>query len=219
MKKAHFSIDDVGRSFAYISKSKPASIFDLRLYSQLLQWYKEYGVISNLYCIFNLDNFIISDTPMMYKTEFEENANWLKYGFHSGYEKPFIEDSDYMASYVKTHNFIEEMSMGQTRDIRLHSWRATDDQEAFLNYMGIKTLFMPNDKENPYDENGTYIRNGIIHRRTDVWFEKIDEINEENLGVEKEYLTLFTHEWCFDEQKERIDTAIGILINNGFVFV
>ncbi len=217
MKLAHFSIDDVGASFRYMYNKRPASIFDLRLYSQLLKWHEQYGLISNLYCIYMLDGFDLSVLPDRYQYEFEKNANWLKFGFHSGCSTSFIKDADYKTSYVRTINFIKKMKMGMTQAIRLHSWHASDEQELFLKECGITTIFMPKDGI-VYDDDGTYKNNGIIHRRTDYWIEKMKDINEVSFGLDKEYLTLFTHEWCFDDQKERINTIIKLIFENGFTF-
>ena len=219
MKKAHFSIDDVGASFRYISDREPESIFDLRLYSQLKRWHQEYGLVSNLYCIFCIGDYCISNLPDKYRLEFRENSDWLKFGFHSWNDSPFIEDSDYKRSFTETYLFFNNMKMGKTSAIRLHSWKATDEQEEYLFKQGIDTVFMPNDKLYNYDEEGTYMKNNIIHRRTDVWFEKTDGIMEKELKIEKGYLTLFTHEWCFDAQKEKIEKAIKLLDANGFNFI
>lgn len=219
MKKAHFSIDDVGLSFRYLYRNKPKSIFDLRLYSQLLNWHEKYGLVANLFCIVRIEDFCISDLPTMYRTEFENNADWLKFGFHSGNEFSFLEDYDYKNSYEKAEYFFENMSMGQTKAIRLHSWNATDEQELFLKSRGVETLFMPNENDYMYDGNGVYIKNGIIHHRTDLWFEKMGEISDEKLATNKDFIVMFTHEWCFDEQKSRIDKALSFFYDNGFRYI
>ncbi len=217
MKLAHFSIDDVGASFRYMYNKRPASIFDLRLYSQLLKWHEQYGLIASLYCIFMLDGFDLFLLPDRYQYEFEKNANWLKFGFHSRCSIPFIKDADYKTSYVRTLNFIKKMKMGRAQAIRLHSWYASDEQELFLKENGVTTIFMPTDGI-VYSDDGTYENNGIIHRRTDCWIEKMKDVSEASFGLDKEYLTLFTHEWCFDDQKERINTIIKVLFENGFTF-
>lgn len=219
MKLAHFSIDDVGLSFKYIFQNSPSTIFDMRLYSALLKWHEEYGLVVSLYSILTVDEFCISNIPNRYRSEFEESKDWLRFGFHSGNEKPFAEDDDYKSSFGKMQEFFEKMGMGCTDTIRLHSWNATDSQEIFLKNRGISTLLMPDDERYTYNNEGIYIKNGIIHRRTDLWFEKEAEISEKSIGLEKEFYVMFTHEWCFDDQKDRIEEALKMLVDNGFSFV
>lgn len=217
MKKVHFSIDDVCASFSYIQKNHPQSIFDMRLYGQLLDWHIKYGLIVSLYCIYNDNDFNLSMVPDKYKSEFYDSRDWLKFGFHSLDDKPFKEDKDYVNSFNKMLEFTSKMKMGTTSVLRLHSWEVTDEQELFLKSRGVDTLLLS--KDGNYDDEGKYYNNGIIHRRTDCWMEKMCNINCKELGIGRDYIVLFTHEWSFDQQKKRIDRAFEILQNNEYVFI
>lgn len=217
IKNAHFSIDDVGASLKYIFNKNPSSIFDLRLYSQLLKWHEQYKLVSTLYCIVNIEGFCISELPDKYVNEFADNADWLKFGFHAGDEHPFLQDLNYRESYYTAKEIIEKKKMGCTNSLRLHSWYASDEQESFLNSMGVTTIFMPPDCKEMYID-GEYKKNGITHRKTDIWFEKM-MIDQMPLDVNRSFLTLFTHEWCFDEQKDKIDAVLSILKQNDYIFV
>ena len=218
MKTAHFSIDDVGLSFRYMHSHKPQTIFDMRLYSTLFRWHKKYGLVANLYCILNIGGFDISNLVDNYQTEFENCSDWLKYGFHSGSAKPFCEDKDYQNSFEKTQVFFKKMRMGYTDTIRLHSWNASDSQEEYLRSKGIKSILMPNEIGYPYD-NGIYYKNGILHRRTDLWFEKVPRIDDKSIKMENDFFVMFTHEWCFDDQRTKIEETLKILAASGFCFI
>lgn len=219
MKIAHFSIDDVGLSFRYIYNNTPKTIFDMRLYSSLLKWREKYNLIVNMYCILLLDDFCISSIPDRYGMEFEKNKDWIKYGFHSGNERPFLEDESYRNSYEKAQSFFARMRMGVTDTLRLHSWNASDSQELFLKSKGVKCILMPKDDGYSYNNKGVYFKNGILHRRTDLWFEKVNKLEEKSIKLENDYFAMFTHEWCFDDQKDKIEYMIKLLVDNGYCFV
>lgn len=217
MKKVHFSIDDVCSSFNYIHKNRPQSIFDMRLYGQLLDWHKKYGLIVSLYCIYNDTDFNLSMVPDKYKSEFYDNRDWLKFGFHSLDDKPFKMDKDYANSFNKMEEFISKMKMGTTSVLRLHSWETTDEQDLFLKSRGVEIIL--SSKDGNYDDDGKCFKNGIIHRRTDFWIEQMSNINCKELEIGSNYIVLFTHEWCFDQYKKRIETAFEIMQQKGYVFI
>ncbi|MCR5416433.1 MAG: hypothetical protein K6E79_06535 [Pseudobutyrivibrio sp.] len=215
----HFSIDDVWRSFRYISNNKPNSIFDLNLYGQLLQWHKKYGLKVTLYLIACSEDYLISEIPEKYKSDFADNKDWLRFGFHSKSKLSFREDSGYKAGYELVQSTIKKMNMGETDTLRLHSWFCSAEQKAFLYDEGIKTIFYPDDDCLKYDKNDLFLDCGLIHRRTRCWVEKMDHIDEEHCFVDKEYVSVFTHEWCFDEQKDKIECLLEIYKKAGFSFL
>ena len=94
MKKVQFFIDDVLWLFRDLTRQKPKSLFDNKFMSVLKKAYDEYGVKVQLNAFYRTsfwygdDEFSLSDMTDLYKREWEENAHWLKIGFHSKEEWP-----------------------------------------------------------------------------------------------------------------------------------
>lgn len=73
--------------------------------------------------------------------------------------------------------------------------------------------------DNRYNANNTFIKNGLLHRRTDCRIENTDIIDEQSCKIGQDYVTVFTHEWCMLEQKKKIDKAMALFTSNGYEFV
>ena len=215
----HFSIDDVGRSLRWLTKTRPASFFDMRLFGKLQEWRHKYGLLTTLYCFATIDEFDLMQIPQEYAKEFEANSDWLKLGFHgkSG-DYPFSQESDYVEGYNTAAAAISNLGAGTTNMLRLHSWVATDKQKRLLLDVGVETLLYPDNEDLPYDCNGEFVQDGITHKRTDVWFEKLPSLSPVSLCVGNKEVIAFTHEWCFDHEAEKIDEALSIYRNHGYSF-
>ena len=83
-KYTHFSIDDATQIFQDIAFHEYESVFENEvLVGKLRDFHEEYGLKATLYVFGKLDTYDLADFPDAYKTEFEDNADWLKIGFHS----------------------------------------------------------------------------------------------------------------------------------------
>lgn len=215
----HFSIDDINRSWRYISTVMPDSIFELRLYGALKRWHELYGLKVSLYCISNLEDFDIERIPDRYGIELNQNRDWLRYGFHSRTELSFAKDADYKKGFESVTRKLKELNAGMTNDIRVHSWIATSEQKKWLLSQGIETLFYPEDKKYQFDENGIFYDEGLKHQVTKCWIEKMGNISVEEAHIGDRFISCFTHEWCFDEQLERIDKLIKMYYEADYIFV
>ncbi|MBE5962600.1 MAG: hypothetical protein E7256_14690 [Lachnospiraceae bacterium] len=83
----HFSVDDFILNFADLTaqKDRYPSIFNQPVFSFFQRMHEEYGAVFSLYC-FGKDlksGFLLEDVTRDYRKEFEENASWLKFGFHA----------------------------------------------------------------------------------------------------------------------------------------
>lgn len=221
-KEIHFSIDDVGRSLRYLTRKQPKSLFDLDLYRTLREWNKKYGIKVTLYCFAMIDDFLISEIPSIYKKDFSENGEWLRFGFHQKSVTPFRDEG--LEGCIAGYNLVEDtftkLCAGKTDILRLHSWIATPAQKEFMINRGIKTLLYPDDDCFRYDENDEFTDRGLLHRRTRIWFEKLDEdITPEKLFIGHNCVIAFTHERCFLEQSARIEYALQIYKKNQYEFM
>lgn len=217
--KVHFSIDDVSRSFRYIAENNPDSIFDLRLYGTLLRWHEKYDLKISMYCISDLEGFNIAEFPEKYSEDFKRNRDWLRFGFHASTGEPFITDNDYMSGFNNVTTKLQELGAGITDTIRLHSWIANCKQKEWLVSQGVKTIFYPNVEEYSYDQNGLFFASGLEHHVTKCWIERMNDINKETACIGDTYISCFTHEWCFDEQIQRIEKLINIYKLEGYEFI
>ena len=85
-------IDDHSFFFRDIYQKKPKSIFDCFYLAKLRQLHREYGAKININC-FNTTperDFRLAMFPDTYRSEFEDNAHWLRLAFHSENEFPNI---------------------------------------------------------------------------------------------------------------------------------
>jgi len=85
-------IDDHSFFFRDICKKNYRSIFDCFYLAKLRQLHRDFGAKINLNC-FNTTperDFRLSMFPDKYKSEFEDNAHWLRLAFHSENEFPAI---------------------------------------------------------------------------------------------------------------------------------
>ena len=94
MKKCYFFIDDVIWCLRDIARQKPDSIFDQHFLGALKKAHDMYGlkVQLNLFYrtdfYYGMDEFTLKDMPDTYKKEWEDNSDWLRFGFHSYQEFP-----------------------------------------------------------------------------------------------------------------------------------
>ena len=90
MKIAYFFIDDVIMSFHDIARRKLKSIFDNPYFKLLKENHDNYGltVQLNLFYCTDDESFNLTEFPDTYKSEFEENSDWLKLAFHATKEHP-----------------------------------------------------------------------------------------------------------------------------------
>ena len=83
-QKIHCSIDDTLWIFKDLTEHKEyISIFENPVLYKMKNLHLKYGVVFNCYCFFNAwYNFTLADATDRFINEFENNADWLKFGFH-----------------------------------------------------------------------------------------------------------------------------------------
>lgn len=221
MKSAHYSIDDVWKSLRYLERNRPDSLFDMRFFSTLKNFHERFHAKFSLYCIMRMpfEGYLFLDMPEVYRNEFKNCADWLRFGFHSVTDKPFSETDFYQEEFIAFGEKAESLGMGKTDILRLHSWSIRDDQLDFLKNQGVAVVLSPDEAGLTYNENGFFTRRDMLFKRTDIWLEKTEDIDEKQLKLWQKNCTLFTHEWCFDEQKDKMETALSLHFQNGYQFL
>lgn len=98
-KRYDFFIDDHSFVFTDLSKERPAHAFDHFYLKRLKKIHDDYGFKATLNCFFHNDhegNFTLDQMPDIWKSEFADNSDWLKFSFHSKGEfpdRPYIEST------------------------------------------------------------------------------------------------------------------------------
>lgn len=236
-KKVHLSIDDATLIFQNISWNDYDSIFDNEILGNLQELHTDYGIKVTLYIFGELDEFAIWDFPLKYKAEFRANADWLQIGFHSG------KDCDPQEDYANTEEFKEDYDRIEsalyrlagadsvTSVLRLHNWYATEEMMAYLREAGITAVLCRDSEEPCYDltqeqvdllynsRDGVLEEDGIAYYATDVRLEgteNIVEVLEEHKN--DRVIVVFTHAWCFQENRDNLNEAVRWLVENKYQF-
>jgi len=219
MKKnlsVHLSIDDVGESLRMLTGD---GLFTIDFFAVLKKWHDEYNAKFSLYCYALTGQFLISEIPSSYSREFKANADWLKLGFHQKCNVPFLEEQGYKAGFDLVDRTVRRLRAGRTNTLRLHYWKANQEQKDFLRRKGVTTLLTEDDDSLPYNDDDFFVNQGIVHRRTRVRFENLNEITPSSLEIGRKHIAAFTHEWCFTEMAEKIEKSLSLYREYDYKFI
>lgn len=93
-------IDDHSFLFTELTRQRPKSAFDHFYLARLKKIHNETGLKVTLNTFYrndhDKDGFLLNEMPDIWKSEFEDNADWLKFSFHSYSEfpdRPYLEAS------------------------------------------------------------------------------------------------------------------------------
>ena len=97
-KRYNFYIDDHIFVFTDLARQRPKSAFDHFYLKGLKRIHDLYGTKFSCNCFYHNahDEFLLKDMPDIWKSEFQDNADWLKFSFHSYSEfpdRPYAESS------------------------------------------------------------------------------------------------------------------------------
>ena len=194
--------------------NKPQSILDMRFFSKLYDWHLRYGALFTLhcYCFIKNQDYSISEIPQRFAKDFQKHRNWLRFGFHSCTNLPFVDETDYEIAFLNFIQTAQKLQMNSTNILRLHYWNATNRQKQFLYKSGIRVLLYPTDTK-------CFTKCGLEHWCTNFAFEELSILNEQSLCMGESKVVAFTHEWCFEQQIEKIEFALRLYKKNNYVFI
>lgn len=216
-KLIHYSVDDFFDAFVNLTENEYPSIFEEEHFSYLKELHEDYGINVSAYVFFENEEYDLTDISGDYISEFKENSDWLKFGFHSLNIETDYEDADTQKAkgdYEKVVQELTRITGGDSaidRTVRLHYYSASDEAiEGFqTSELGIERLLSPEDQRLAYnldEEETSYLYqydyfkdNGLEFIKTDVRMENLDNpvefydnfIEQEELN---DMLVLFTHE-------------------------
>ena len=187
MKSFCFTIDDNIKFFKEISAQKCSSIFMHPYLAMLKRLHEKYALKIQLNLFYRCDGFTLSDFDERYKSEWEENADWLKLSFHSEFEnvRPY-EFSEYEEVFYDCKRVNEEIlrfasnkSLAKTTTV--HYCLLTEGGIRAMKKNGISGLLgLYGTKEKPESSyqstelEGDMIRSGKTVKSGDISYSAID---------------------------------------------
>lgn len=233
MLKIHLSVDDAIQIFHFLYKYEKSinSIFECRVLAFAQELHLKYGVKFTFYCLFENKNVKLSYVSDRFAEEFQANADWLKFGFHSKTGTTnYASDDTLYSDFVLTTAELKRIFQGEdniTDMLRLHFFAGSNKADiSKMARCGVKALLTADDERKSYYLDNEYVgkeyydcSNGIKFIPTLVRVENSEDIvtniKEKIASVtDNQILTIFTHEWILnDEIKERLFVAFEYLSN------
>lgn len=235
----HISYDDVYLILEDLSNNQDRyeSIFQNKMLFLLKILHDTTGASFTLYVYEYAGKYSITDVPDKWKSEFEENSEWLKFGYHGicpeiSYLDENISIDDFKNSYQTVENsiifFAGHKSLSNI--LRLSYFSGTDDIIDYLSKSGIKVLLTADDTRLNYnlnfEENNLINQDEILQKgdltyvKTDIRYENTPDIEQALVNNSGEpIIVLFTHEWAFKETFCDVGKSAYILSKSGRVFV
>ncbi len=202
-KYVHFSLDDVINIFKDLTKNcnKYKSIFENKTLSYFKELHEKYGLKLSCYSFYDFSKFKLSEATDKYRSEFMDNADWLKFGFHSFESKSdfglntsniFVITDDYNKAITELNRItgcLENNARGLDVCPRIHCYKGTINNLLALKNInnGIKGVLAPDDDRPCYYLNAsdsittrnsdsfTVSDSGLIFISTDLRMEKITD--------------------------------------------
>ncbi|MBQ9135764.1 MAG: hypothetical protein IJX66_06705 [Lachnospiraceae bacterium] len=237
LKTAHISIDDATSIFQNIVWEGYDSIFENETLGTLQELHEKYDIKVTLYVFGEMESLAIWDFPLTYKDEFRENADWLQIGFHSGEDcdpqEDYATQQEFETDYERTESALWRLAGGDsvTSVLRLHNWYATEKMAAYLQEQGITALLCRDSEEASYSlteeqteelyasRDGKLEVGGLTYYVTDIRLEREEDIVATLEERKKDrMLVIFTHEWCFKENSEKLEAAVQWLVQEEYLF-
>lgn len=240
----HLSIDDTILIFKDLVENEYNSIFE----NPTLKWCKEihdkYGVVMTFYVYFESNEFNLTAAPDKFKTEFETNSNWLRFGFHAINDNTEYSKGKIADDYVKTIDELIRIVGAKSIDnvIRLQmfqgSYEGIQELVALEKEPVIGLLTADDNRSNyylsPNENTWIYCHDELVEKRlkiklysTDFRIEyvtnmdsKIKELRDVCWNNQLGDLVVFTHEWALSyENRIKIEKICVYAVENNYDFV
>ena len=237
----HLSFDDVIQCFEDISENEYDSLFENSTFAWMKNVHDKYGVVISCYVYYEKEKFNLSQCTDKYRTEFANNSDWLRFGFHTINADTSYEEGIIIDDYNKTITELERIVSTQAIDnvIRLQSFKGSYDGMNEL----IRTAHEPvigfltaDDKRKSYyleTEDNNYIYCHDVLKKENCYFistdlrveyitdvnQKLKELSTDAWNNQLNYLEIFSHEWALSvEVRENIEKICKYAAENGYKF-
>lgn len=239
----HLSFDDTITIFEDITENEYYSIFDNSTLNWFKQLHDEYGVVMSCYVYYEDGDFNLTQVQDKYKKEFIDNADWLRFGFHSRNANTDYKNGKIKSDYTFTITELERIVGCEAIDnfIRLSMFKGS--------YEGIKELTLLSDEPvvglltaddcrnsyylNKEDNAYIYVHDKLYDDDLGIWLVstdfrteyvdsvdyKIKELKTNSWNNQTGDLVVFTHEWVLSvENKEKVEKICKYAMENGYKF-
>lgn len=246
-KEMHVSFDDVIDVFIDLTKHAEEydSIFDNEFLAWLRELHENWGMKAACYVFYQEGSFSLADCPKKFRSEFAENAEWLKFGFHSldGTMAYGNSDSSLAEDYQKTMECLIQIVGKEaiTDVIRLHCFAGTRQEiEGLMSNpeVPVKALLCADDRRGSYyltqaENDYIYCHDEFVEKNTQMRFistdirmeyvdsmeDKIEEFAGTSWNNQLDEMVVFTHEWAVDDDvRYKIDALLMWAVTNGYQF-
>lgn len=192
-----------------------------------------YGVKVTMYIFYEFSGKSLKNTTTKFKSEFEKNNSWLKFGFHEynnfkDYSNLNVDEflNDYETTVKKLENIVGEKSISSC--LRLEGFRLSKENAKVLSENGVTSLLgADTDNRKDYflseEENKYLLKNDFLYSldtnlkiyNTDLRIENMNFILYNKNYLQDEILVVFTHEWALDKiNKIKINYLLNLLSYN-----
>ena len=147
-KTYNFFIDDNIFFFTELYRQSPRSIFDSRYLAKLREAHREFGTcftLNTFYHNWHEPDFDLSQFPDTYRSEFEANADWLRFAFHARSEFPGRPYSDACPEKFAEHYDLWHAALARiagesalTAPVIVHYFDAVAEARRRLRELGMK---------------------------------------------------------------------------------
>lgn len=189
MKTFCFTIDDNIRFLKEITEENMNSVFDHPYPAMLRRLHERFGIKIQLNLFYRMPGFDLSQVSECHKSEWQENADWLKLSFHSDRENSFpYQNSPYDEVFQDcraVHNeilrFASPASLAKTTTV--HYCQTLPEGTRALADNGVKGLLglfgtseKPSTSYSLDEGNASDLRGGRILTRNGMAYAAIDMI-------------------------------------------
>lgn len=247
----HISVDDTIAIFEDINNNQHtySSIFDNELLGYFKTLHDKYGIVVSFYCFYenNQQTFNLSQMTTKFQSDFQENADWMRFGFHGRNENIKYSEVSAEESYQDytqlTSALLKITGSTECLDnvVRLHYYAGTSENISVMASAnnGIIGLLSADDDRLSYylDEeqnsllrtNDIYIdkNTGMLFTPTDLRMENITNIQRELSKFKTQPFErriypfiVFTHEWILSRRnvKHTLEECILYFFNREYDF-
>lgn len=249
-KYIHISLDDTISIFKdiYNNESKYKSIFQNNTLKYFKDLHEKYGLVISFYCYYEDNNFNLSMVSQKFEKEFQENSDWLRFGFHAlNAETKYETDEDskrLVEDYNKTIGELIRITGGKEsidNVIRLNYFSGSlecvnsikDTENGIIGLLcadteGRISYYFNDEKSLEIYNSDRYYDNELTFFNTDIRLEfyldnlseELDKYTEENYNNKNKELIVFTHEWQLSNKKIKanIEKICKYSIDNNYLF-
>ena len=235
-KTVHFSVDDTLHLLSDLKKLDGESVFHHPVLSFFKKLHERYSLRVSFYVFEEFDGFNLADVSEQHTKEFQDNSDWMRFGFHAvnenrkySPEETNIAKADFLRVTEKLSRIVGKESI--TSILRLHNWGGDKTVLSELSNLGIKGLLCRSNLKQSYYLNlgeilkifftgKWYDKNlDLLFIKTNIRMEKSKNIPLLLSHIKLNHLELFTHELAInDEVKTKIQETCDYLGKQGYVW-